>query len=291
MAGCELSGELLRCFIVSLNSGTGGAGQIQNFHAALFYNAFLPNYFWGQALHSLLVFNPLGYPSDPGPCGSMGDWRIRMKKLLMSLVLLLLIPFAHAGFKEGVQYQAIENTQPTVSKDKIEVLELFWYGCPHCYHLEPELESWLKNKPDDVVFVRLPAILGPSWELHARAFYTAELLGVSDRMHKALFDRLHKEKKPIRNVAQLKEIFMAHGVSAQDFDNTYKSFAVITKTNRARQAASLYGIKGVPALVVNGKYRTSAREAGGNKEMLDVVDFLVERERAAAGGRAQATTE
>ena len=214
-----------------------------------------------------------------------------MKKLLMSLVLLLLIPFAHAGFEEGVQYQAIGNPVPTVSGDKIEVLELFWYGCPHCYHLEPELETWLKNKPDDVVFVRLPAILGPSWELHARAFYTAEMLDVSDQMHKSLFERLHKEKKPIRNVEQLKEVFIAQGVSAQDFDNTYKSFAVVTKTNRARQAASLYGIKGVPALVVNGKYRTSAREAGSDKKMLDVVDFLVERERAAADGKAQATAE
>jgi len=207
----------------------------------------------------------------------------------MSLVLLLLIPFAHAEFKEGVQYQTIKNAQPTTSKDKIEVLELFWYGCPHCYHLETELDTWLKNKPDDVVFVRLPAILGPSWELHARAFYTAELLGVADKIHKPLFDRIHKEKKPIRNLRQLREFFIAQGVSGQEFDDTYKSFAVITKTNRARQAASLYGISGVPALVVNGKYRTSAREAGGNRQILEVVDFLVEQERAA--GKAQATAQ
>jgi len=214
-----------------------------------------------------------------------------MKKVLVSLALMLLIPFAHAGFEEGVQYKVVGNAQPTVSEDKIEVLELFWYGCPHCYHLETELDTWLKNKPDDVVFIRLPAILGPSWELHARAFYTAELLGVTDKIHKPLFDRIHKEKKPIRNLQQLKEFFTAQGVSEQEFDDTYKSFAVITKTNRARQAASLYGISGVPALVVNGKYRTSAREAGGNKEMLDVVDFLVGRERAAKTGKAQATAQ
>jgi thiol:disulfide interchange protein DsbA len=216
---------------------------------------------------------------------------IVMKKVLMSLALLLLVPFAHAGFEEGIQYQTIGNAQPTASEDRIEVLELFWYGCPHCYYLEPELETWLENKPDDVVFVRVPAILGPSWELHARAFYTAELLGVVDKIHKPLFERMHKEKKPIRNVKQLKEVFKAQGVSEQDFDNTYKSFAVITKTNRARQAARLYGINGVPALVVNGKYRTSASEAGSDKKMLDVVNFLVERERAAASGKAQATTQ
>jgi len=214
-----------------------------------------------------------------------------MKKILMSLALSLLIPFVHADIEEGAQYQAVKNAQPTVSDDKIEVLELFWYGCPHCYHLEPELENWLEDKPDDVVFIRVPAILGPSWELHARAFYTAELLGVTDKVHKPLFERFHKEKKPIRNLAQLKEVFTAQGVSAQDFDNTYKSFAVITKTNRARQAANLYGIKGVPALVVNGKYRTSATEAGGNRQMLEVVDFLVKQERAATGGKAATTAQ
>jgi len=205
-----------------------------------------------------------------------------MKKVLALFVLLLLSPFGYADFNEGIEYQTLANPQPTVDKGKIEVLELFWYGCPHCYYLEPELDAWLKNRPDDVVFVRVPAILGPSWELHARGFYTAELLGVTDKIHKPLFERIHKEKKQIRNLAQLKEFFVAQGVSAQDFENTYKSFAVITKTNRAKQAAGLYGIKGVPALVVNGKYRTSAGAAGSNKGMLEVVDFLVERERAAA---------
>ncbi|GMQ88568.1 MAG: thiol:disulfide interchange protein DsbA [Gammaproteobacteria bacterium] len=222
------------------------------------------------------------------------SWEIRrkrMKKVFALFVLLLLSPFGYADFDEGIEYQALANPQPTVDKGKIEVLELFWYGCPHCYYLEPELDAWLKNKPDDVVFVRVPAILGPSWELYARAFYTAELLGVIDKIHKPLFERIHKEKKQIRNMAQLKEFFVAQGVSAQDFENTYKSFAVITKTNRAKQAAGLYGIKGVPALVVNGKYRTSAREAGSSKGMLEVVDFLVERERAAAGGKTQETAQ
>ncbi|HED18979.1 MAG TPA: thiol:disulfide interchange protein DsbA/DsbL, partial [Gammaproteobacteria bacterium] len=185
-----------------------------------------------------------------------------MKRVFISLLLLLLMPFAHAGFEEGVQYKTIQNAQPTANADKIEVLELFWYGCPHCYHLEPELDAWLKNKPGDVDFVRLPAVLGPSWELHARAFYIAELLGISDKIHKPLFDRIHKEKKPVRNVRQLREFFEEQGVSAQEFDDTYKSFAVITKTNRAKQAASQYGIKGVPTMVVNGKYRTSASMAG-----------------------------
>jgi len=214
-----------------------------------------------------------------------------MKKVLMSLALLLLVPFAHAEYQEGVQYKVLQNPQPTASANKIEVLELFWYGCPHCYRLEPMLTAWLKNKPDDVAFVRLPAILGPSWELHARAFYTAELLGIVDRIHKPMFDRLHKDKKPIRTVKELKAFFMDNGVSAEDFDKTYNSFAVITKTNRAKQAINLYGVSGVPTLVVNGKYSTSAREAGSNKGILKVVDFLIEKERAAVADKTKAASQ
>lgn len=213
---------------------------------------------------------------------------MRMKKVFTLFALLMLPSFASAGFDEGVEYQTLASAQPTVNEDRIEVLELFWYGCPHCYHMEPEIEAWLKNKPDDVVFVRMPAVLGPSWELLARAFYTAQLLGVTDKTHPAIFDHIHKDRKRIRNVEDVKKIFMAEGVSEQDFDNTYKSFAVITRTNRAKQAARLYGIKGVPTLVVNGKYRTTAQLAGGNKQMLEVVDFLVEKERKAKAGAAQA---
>ncbi len=214
-----------------------------------------------------------------------------MKRWFTLLTLFFIVPLAYAEFKEGVQYQKIANAQPTSSEDKIEVLELFWYSCPHCYHLEPDIEAWLKNKPDDVEFVRMPAVLGPSWELLARAYYTADLLDASDKIHRPLFERLHKERKQIRNAAQLKEFFVQHGVSAEDFDNTFQSFAVITKTNRAKQVRSMYGITGVPALVVNGKYLVTAKLAGGNKQMLEVVDFLVERERASAAGDATVSAQ
>lgn len=212
-----------------------------------------------------------------------------MKKCLKLIALFMLVPAAWADFDEGIDYKRIANPQPTVSADKIEVLELFWYGCPHCYHLEPQLSAWLEGKPEDVVFVRMPAVLGPDWELLARAYYTMELLGVEDQVHVPLFEHIHKERKRIRNVADVKAVFIEHGVSEQDFDRTFQSFAVITKTSRARQARALYGITGVPVLVVNGKYLTSAQMAGGNKEMLQVVDFLVQRERAA--GPAEAAAE
>lgn len=214
-----------------------------------------------------------------------------MKNWFGLLALVLLAPLAWAEFDEGVEYRKIANPQPVSTQDKIEVLELFWYSCPHCYQLEPVIEAWVGSIPEDVEFIRMPAVLGPNWELLARAYYTADLLGVVDKVHQPLFDRIHKQRKPVRSTAELKAFFVAQGVSEQDFDNTFQSFAVVTKTNRAKQARDMYGITGVPALVVNGKYLTSAKMAGGNKEMLKVVDFLVEQERAASASGAQATAK
>ncbi len=205
-----------------------------------------------------------------------------MRKFLGVVALVLMVATTQAAIEEGVNYETIGNAVPTANSDTIEVLELFWYGCPHCYQLEPELAAWIKNKPDDVTFIRIPAVLGPSWELHARAFYTAELMEVIDKIHTPLFERLHKDKKPLRTPAALKTFFVEQGVSGNEFDKTFNSFAVITKTNRAKQARDAYGLSGVPTLVVNGKYRTTARLAGGNQQMLDVVDFLIERERSSA---------
>jgi thiol:disulfide interchange protein DsbA len=207
-----------------------------------------------------------------------------MKKLLTLLALLLVAPASFAAIEEGVQYQKVLTPQPTSGDGKIEVLEMFWYGCPHCYHLEPELNAWLEKKPDDVEFVRLPAVLGPKWELLARGYYTAELLGVLDKIHEPLFERIHKQHKPVRNVEELKAFFESQGVSGDDFDKTYNSFAVVTRTNRAKEAHNKYGVTGVPTLIVDGKYRTSASMAGSNKKLLEVVDFLIEKERQAATG-------
>lgn len=214
-----------------------------------------------------------------------------MKNLFKLALLLLFIPFARAEFSEGVEYKVLASPQATSTGDKIEVRELFWYGCPHCFHLEPELEKWLKTRPDDVEFVRMPAILGPNWELLGRAYYTAELLEVEDRIHKPLFSYLHTDRKRIRDVEELQDFFVAQGVSEEDFQKTYNSFAVITKTRRSDQAAQLYGLTGVPAMVVNGKYMVNASLAGGsNEKMLEVVNFLIEKERAETSDEEQAVT-
>ncbi len=209
-----------------------------------------------------------------------------MKIVMRLLVLMLFAPLAFGAWKEGVNYEKLAAPQPTDNADKIEVRELFWYACPHCYRLEPVLHEWLKEKPADVEFVRMPAILGPNWELLARAYYTAEILGVLDKVHGPIFERLHKERKRIRTPEDVRAIFVKQGISANDFDKAFKSFAVVMKTNRSKRVREMYGITGVPTLIINGKYRTNATMAGGNKQMFEVIDYLVEQERKAAGGNA-----
>jgi len=197
--------------------------------------------------------------------------------LLISV--LLTGPLTAAEYSEGMQYLRLANPQPTSVADKVEVVELFWYGCPHCFDLEPHIRQWLETKPDDVEFVRMPAVLGPGWELLGKGFYTAELLGVQDRIHPALFEALHVKKQKINDEAALQDFFVNHGVSAEDFRKTFASFAVSVKLNNARAMTRRYAITGVPTLIVNGKFSTGGRQAGSNANIIKVVDYLVARER------------
>jgi thiol:disulfide interchange protein DsbA len=210
-------------------------------------------------------------------------------KTVSRWLLILLMPFyvmtayAAGNYTEGREYTRLSSPQPVTTDGGIEVVELFWYGCPHCYHLEPYVENWLKDKPDDVEFVRMPAILGRNWELLAKAYYTAELLGVLDRIHPELFDAIHERKEKITDESALRAFFVKHGVSAEDFDRTFKSFAVNVKTNNARLMTRRYAITGVPTLIVNGKYSTGpSMVAGANDSVMEVVDYLVAQERATA---------
>ncbi|KPK40193.1 MAG: hypothetical protein AMJ69_03285 [Gammaproteobacteria bacterium SG8_47] len=189
---------------------------------------------------------------------------------------------ALSGIDEGVQYQKVIPPQPTSTADKVEVVELFWYGCPHCFQFEPELRKWLETKPANVELVRMPAVFNPRWRLHAQAFYAAEVLGAMDKMHDALFEALHVKKRRLNDEAQLQEFFVEHGVSAEDFKNAFNSFAVYSKVRRAEDLTRRYGISGVPAMVVNGKYRTDGPMANGHTGMLRVVDYLIDRETGAA---------
>jgi protein dithiol oxidoreductase (disulfide-forming) len=205
--------------------------------------------------------------------------------------LLLIIPLqacaqaAPEQYQEGKQYQLINPPQPTENSATVEVKEVFWYACPHCFHLEPALEAWLKHKPANVTFIHMPAVLGPTWELLARAYYSAEDLGVVDKIHEPMFNAIHVEHTPMNTDQDVIKFFTAHGVKEDDIRNAMGSFSVETKVRRAKQMGERYGLTGVPAIIVNGKYRTDVGMAGGSDELFKVVDFLIKKESAAAHGK------
>lgn len=205
------------------------------------------------------------------------------KKLLAIIVVVssLILSSVQAAFDEGIEYRRIKPAVDTSSANKIEVVELFWYGCPHCFRLEPRMKQWLKNKPANVEFIRVPAIFNKRWELHAKAFYTAEILGVLDKVHGPLFDDIHVSKKKMASKAELKSFFVQHGVKAEEFDNTFDSFMVNIKVNRARDLSKRYGIDGVPSMVVNGKYLTDGPMASGHANMMKILDHLINIESKA----------
>lgn len=204
-----------------------------------------------------------------------------LRKIFIVCLLPGWLPVAvHAAeFQEGTHYQRLSSPVPTAADDKVEVVEVFWYGCPHCYRLEPEIETWLENKPDNVAFIRLPHTLGRRiGELHARAYYVAEILGVLDRIHKPLFDAIHAEGRAINTPEQLAEFFIEHGVDREAFDKTFDSFELHAKFNRGQQLMKQYRITGVPAMVVDGKYVTNATLAGSEEKIFEVIDYLVGKE-------------
>ena len=182
--------------------------------------------------------------------------------------------FANPGYTE------ISPAQPTQSGDKIEVLEIFWYGCPHCYDFEPYIHRWLDNKPDDVVFRRMPGIFNKTWIPHGKAYFTAVKLGVLDQIHSPLFDALHKEKKRIYDDRALKKFFTQQGIDKDEFTKVYESDEVETKVKQAYIMGQRYKVTGVPAVIVNGKYMVSGNTAGSFSQMLKVIDQLVDKERA-----------
>ena len=198
--------------------------------------------------------------------------------LLTLLFIAPLAALAADSFTEGEHYERIKPEVATHADGKIEVVEVFWYGCHHCFSFEPHINKWLKSKPDNVEFRRVPGVFARNWIPHARAYYTAEVLGVLDTIHAPLFDAIHEERRQINDEDTLARFFAEHGVADADFREAYNSFSVDTKTRQAMTASKEYGISGVPSVIVNGRYRTSARLAGTFENLLKVVDELVDKE-------------
>lgn len=203
-----------------------------------------------------------------------------MKSILAAAALLLCAAASASDeLQPGRHYDLIEPPAETaVGAGKVEVVELFWYGCPHCYQFEPVIEQWLEGKPDHIEFVRMPAVFAPNWEVHARAYYAAEQLGVLERVHEPLFDALHRERRKVFTEDQLAAFYAELGVPEADFRAAYNSFDVDKKARRAAALTRKYGIGGVPAIVVDGKYRTSTQQSGGSYEnLLKIAETLAAR--------------
>jgi thiol:disulfide interchange protein DsbA len=179
-----------------------------------------------------------------------------------------------------VHYETLANPVRTSAPDKIEVTELFWYGCGHCFRFEPLALQWKAKAPADVAFVQSPAMWNKTMELHARAFYTAKALKVFDKVHQPLFNAMNIERKRLSSPEEIYPIFAAQGVSEEDFKKHFSSFTVTSMVKQADARARGYRITGTPSVVVDGRYRVSTKGAGGHTEMLKVVDHLVAKIRS-----------
>jgi len=204
-----------------------------------------------------------------------------MRKLIsLPLFALLLLPLAgQAQFLEGVEYTRV-SPQPVETGKKIEVREFFWYGCPHCYSLEPSVEKWLKTTPKNAQFVRTPAVFNEQWAVHARAYYAFETLGIMAKMHEPLFHALHVDKRRLFDAESIAAFVAEKGGDRQAFLDAYNSFGMQANLNRATQAGRAYHIESVPTLIVDGKYMTNANIAGGYDRVMQVVDFLIKKAAA-----------
>ena len=200
--------------------------------------------------------------------------------LTLFIINLPLMAFAQEMFKEGKHYREISAAQPVETGDKIEVRELFWYGCPHCFKLEDGVEAWIETMPEDVEFVRMPAIFSAVWEQHAKLYYTLEALGNLDTMHRKVFDEIHVNEQKLVKENQMIEFAQAQGLDKDEFEDTLSSFTVTSKVNAAKANIGKYEVTGVPAFVVAGKYLTDVTSAGSEQTMFQVIDFLINKAKA-----------
>jgi thiol:disulfide interchange protein DsbA len=181
-----------------------------------------------------------------------------------------------SAFKEGTNYAKVVPAQPTsVGPGQVEVVEVFWYGCGHCFALDPAVESWRqKDKPGYVQFVRIPAMWNDATRMHARLFYTVEALGKLDQLHTAIFREINVKGNPLNTVEKITAFFREHGVTPDEFQKAFSSFAVENKLQRADFLNRRYRIESVPTVIVNGKYRTDVGMAGSEQQLFALIGEL-----------------
>ena len=209
-----------------------------------------------------------------------------MKKLTKLFILLLIgcvssvgVSVASTEIVEGKDYTVLSTPQATDDARSIEVIEFFWYGCPHCYDLHPHIDQSSKNARQDVKFRCVPAIFRANWTVAAKTFYAMEALGILKDLHDKVYDAIHAKKIDLAKESTLFEWVEKQGVDRKEFVNAYNSFSVQNMVNRASQMTKQYKLTGVPALVVEGKYLTSGKMTGLPRDTILVLDALIEKAR------------
>ena len=224
--------------------------------------------------------------------------KTKLNKGLAVLMLLLgSFSFAPVSFAEAPQvgnnFDAVAQPIATDNTAKIEVMEIFWYGCIHCYQMEAPLNAWVKKLPADVYFKRMPGLPNASWAPMAKAFYAMETLGVAEKLHSPLFEAVHKSKSlnPTDEKAVIAWVTQQSKMDKAKVEAAFKSFTINTNLNRAAQIFRASGATGVPSLVIDGKYITSSTMNGGNEQALKVADYIIDnvrKDKAAPAAKAPA---
>lgn len=197
----------------------------------------------------------------------------------LSLSLSLLANAEDFAFEEGTHYVELEVPLKLRDTGKIQVAEYFSYGCPHCYQFEPLIAAWHEDLSSDVAFSRTPAVWNRDYQVYAQTYVTLESLGLLDEVHVAIFNAIHNQRLRLNTPALMAEFLANFGVDPQDFAKAYNSFGIRAALQQKDSAGRAYRATGVPALVVNGRYRIEGSMAGSNANMLRIADFLIKKER------------
>jgi len=202
-----------------------------------------------------------------------------MKKLLAFILAACTLAALPAAAQPKYAYSELKPALQVESDGKIEVLEFFWYGCIHCYNLEPMVEKWEKTLPKDVQFRRVPAVFNDRWAIDASIFYALEAMGLIEKLHRPLFDAIHKDRLRTDVQKDFMEWLQKQGVDTKKFSETMKSFGVQSKMRRAAQMTALYKIDGTPAMAVHGRYTVSTDQGKTQNGMFETVNYLTDTVR------------
>ena len=211
--------------------------------------------------------------------------KLASRTLLLFAVLFAFPGFAgadsHSDFDVEGKYSLVQPAQPTETEPgTVEVVDVFWFGCPHCFTFLPYMEALEKEGPDYLRIRRMPAVFRESWIPHARAYYTAHLLGIEDRIHRPIFEAIHEQGRTLSTREALAAFFEEHGVNAEEFGEIYDSFAVESLVRKSVAMQRNYGVRATPTVIVNGKYRTSGNVAGSHENVIKAILALAKREHA-----------